>query len=215
MQRLGAGLLAAAFGLWGQAAELPYAEFAGPSFSVHELAERMPGGCEQGARPRFGDLSYPLGEDEPGSDGRVALSGGRMSRSEGAAGERLGNLTVRLASAHDLPGGGGRTRFWLVVLHVESVGGSTSTNYQAQVMRCRAGVLEEVQRVVWEARVPEGRAAPVVAGDGGLRFTTSHYLPGDAHCCVSAVDEVSLRWEGRRYGKARVRSRRIRGGETP
>lgn len=200
--------------LWGQTGSLPYRPDSGRSFQIEEMAGGEYGQCGAG-KPDFANLSYPLGEDEPGSDGRVKLSGGRMSRTEEVDGRVLGRLTVRLASVHDLPSGGSGVKFWLVVQHVESVGGSTSTNYQAQVMRCRAGVLEEVQRVVWEARVPEGRAAPVVAGDGGLRFTTSHYLPGDAHCCVSAVDEVSLRWEGRRYGKARVRPRRIRGGETP
>jgi hypothetical protein len=28
---------------------------------------------------------------------------------------------------------------------------------------------------------------------------TAHYLPDDAHCCVSALDVVTLRWNGTQF----------------
>jgi hypothetical protein len=36
-------------------------------------------------------------------------------------------------------------------------------------------------------------------GTGTLVVRTAHYMPGDAHCCVSAADAVTLKWDGTRF----------------
>ncbi len=45
---------------------------------------------------------------------------------------------------------------------------------------------------------------PTVSFDPGanaLMVRTAHYIPGDAHCCVSAMDVITLRWDGTRFGQ--------------
>jgi len=37
------------------------------------------------------------------------------------------------------------------------------------------------------------------AAKNELVIRSAHYVPGDAHCCVSAMDVVTLRWDGVRF----------------
>ena len=39
-----------------------------------------------------------------------------------------------------------------------------------------------------------------------LTFPSAHYLHGDAHCCVSAIDIVEMHWNGRRFVQAARRT---------
>ena len=149
--------------------------------------------------------------DEP-----AKLVEGRMSKTETEDGHFLGSVSVDLVSVHPLPHGDGRERYWLVLLFVESVGGSTSQSYTAQVFRCGNGELRVVQPIAWDARtIPHKSPVSIDLQTGDLRFATSHDLPGDAHCCVSAQDEVSYGWRGGRYRFKKVISRRISDRERP
>jgi hypothetical protein len=34
-----------------------------------------------------------------------------------------------------------------------------------------------------------------------LLIRTAHYSPGDAHCCISAMDVITLQWDGTRFAQ--------------
>ena len=42
-------------------------------------------------------------------------------------------------------------------------------------------------------------AHPFNASTKTLVIHSAHYLPGDAHCCVSAMDVITLKWNGSRF----------------
>ncbi len=189
---------------------LPYGPLHGNSYRQTELIETRHGTCAEGKKPDFRNMTFTL-SDEP-----VRLVNGRMSKTETEDGHFLGSLAVDLASVHPLPRGDRSERYWLVLLFVESAGGSSSQSYCSQVFGCSNGQLQAVQQIVWDART-ERHKTPVSLDShtGKLRFLTTHYLPGDAHCCVSAQDEVTYDWRGARYRLEKVISRRIPDRERP
>jgi hypothetical protein len=42
---------------------------------------------------------------------------------------------------------------------------------------------------------------------------TAHYIPGDARCCVSAVDVITLRWDGTRFVQTDLKTELSRYGK--
>ena len=201
-------LFLASLPLIGQS--LPYESSRGASYHQTDSISARYGRCAEGKRPDFPNMTFSLFEDP------VKLVKGRMSKTETEDGHFLGSVSVDLVSVHPLPHGDGRERYWLVLLFVESVGGSTSQSYTAQVFRCGNGELRVVQQIAWDARTsPRKSPVSIDLQTGDLRFATSHYQPGDAHCCVSAQDEVSYDWRGGRYRLEKVVARRLQDGERP
>jgi hypothetical protein len=39
-----------------------------------------------------------------------------------------------------------------------------------------------------------------------LVIHSAHYIPGDAHCCVSAMDVVTFRWNGAQFVQSDLRT---------
>ncbi len=85
----------------------------------------------------------------------------------------------------------------LVLYSWSSVGGSSSQGQTARVFTVWAGRLRLVQQVHWDTHFqthePTATFNPTMKT---LVIRSAHYIPGDAHCCVSAVDVVTFRWDG-------------------
>jgi len=67
----------------------------------------------------------------------------------------------------------------------------------AQVFTFSDGHLRMVQEMSWDTDFDAG--LPTESFDtltDSLLVRTAHYIPGDAHCCVSAMDVVRLIWDG-------------------
>jgi hypothetical protein len=59
--------------------------------------------------------------------------------------------------------------------------------------------LRSVQMIGWDTHFQAGQ--PTDSFDPAtntLVIRSAHYIPGDAHCCVSAMDVVTFRWNGTR-----------------
>jgi len=39
-----------------------------------------------------------------------------------------------------------------------------------------------------------------------LVIRSAHYIPGDAHCCVSAMDIVTFKWDGTRLVQSDIQT---------
>ena len=66
--------------------------------------------------------------------------------------------------------------------------------------------LKIVQEISWDEHFG---GTPIAVFDnqaGTFTFTSAQYLPGDAHCCVSDVDVVTVRWSGLGFGESSVRT---------
>ncbi len=84
-----------------------------------------------------------------------------------------------------------------------SVGGSSSQGAVAQVFRTLNGTLRSTQKITWDTHFQAGQ--PNVAFDTSTKtlvIRSAHYIPGDSHCCVSAMDVVTFRWDGTAFVKA-------------
>jgi hypothetical protein len=84
----------------------------------------------------------------------------------------------------------------LVLYSWFSAGGSSSQGGVAQVFRTSNGTLRSTQKITWDTHFQAGQRT--VAFDTGaniLVIRSAHYIPGDAHCCVSAMDVVTFRWD--------------------
>jgi len=95
----------------------------------------------------------------------------------------------------------------LVLYSWFSVGGSSSQGGVAKVFRIVNSTLRSTQKISWDTHVQAGQ--PFVRferSNGTLVIRSAHYIPGDAHCCVSAVDVVTFRWNGAFFVQADVQT---------
>jgi hypothetical protein len=69
------------------------------------------------------------------------------------------------------------------------------------------GQLRSVQEIGWDTHFQAGQ--PTVLFDASastLVIRSAHYLPGDARCCVSAMDVVTFRWNGTRFAQSGIQT---------
>jgi hypothetical protein len=88
-----------------------------------------------------------------------------------------------------------------LVLNFWSDGGGSSTQGMlAAVFNLSRRHLKSVQSIAWDTHFEAG--GPTESFDpktNTLVVRSAHYIPGDAHCCVSAMDVVTLRWDGKHF----------------
>lgn len=88
---------------------------------------------------------------------------------------------------------------YALVVYQELEGAGSSTNSAiAEIFRLSDGRLSVVQRVRWDEDAMRNETVPKPfsfnANTLVLVIRSSHYMPGDAHCCISAVDVVTFTW---------------------
>ena len=72
-----------------------------------------------------------------------------------------------------------------------------------------------VQEIDWDTHFQAGQ--PTDSFDPStntLVIRSAHYIPGDAHCCVSAMDVVTLRWDGTQFAPAPIQTELSEYGKT-
>jgi hypothetical protein len=69
------------------------------------------------------------------------------------------------------------------------------------------GHLRVVQEIGWDTHFQAGQPTESFdANTNTLVIRSAHYIPGDAHCCVSAMDVVTFRWDGTRFVQAGIQT---------
>ena len=112
---------------------------------------------------------------------------------------------ILLFWAHDSLGRRKGTDSELIVQSTINMDGSSSTKLAGTVLALSKERLSEEQHLQWTI---VGRP-PWYTFDAKTRKLTiraAHYLEGDAHCCVSAVDIVTYRWDGTHFIEAEIRT---------
>jgi hypothetical protein len=111
------------------------------------------------------------------------------------------NYAEELDSIHYLSGPSSSTQGSALALYSwTDGGGSSSQGGSATVFTVTNGRLRSVQDIGWDTHFQAGQ--PTDSFDPGtqtLVIRSAHYIPGDAHCCVSAMDVVAFRWDGSRF----------------
>jgi hypothetical protein len=97
----------------------------------------------------------------------------------------------------------------VILIDGTSVGGSSSNSGYVLVLELRNGVLQISQMIHADTDVLRGEDDPrsmvFSSKNGRLVVKSSHYEPGDAHCCISSIDVVSFRWTGMKFEQVSVK----------
>ncbi len=122
--------------------------------------------------------------------------------------EEGGIDSLRLLESHRMPWAEGNSRFLLVIVEQSSVYGSSESDHYAQVWMLRDGKLSIEQQISYNTHFSDsGSFEKYSAKDNLLRVRSSHYLAHDAHCCISAYDELTFRWTGSEYALTRIETK--------
>lgn len=196
-----AALLLFSWELAAQSSGLPYAYSYGPLYSIKSVDVSQPS-LARGIR----DVDFRnMWAFEPGD---IPLKNGRYEHEDR---EKAFFESTGLSSIYYL------SQLYALVLYQDTQGGgSTNSTGVAQVFRQSNRKLTLLQRIRWDADARGKKHSKLFTFDPKTRtlvVRSSHYMPGDAHCCISAVDVVTFRWNGTRFGQSDVRSELTEYGE--
>jgi len=194
------------FGLPAQRSTVPYERDFGPLYENIELDASVITAAE-----KIDSLDFPNSTLQVWNQRRRLIFTARLNTGTWECNERCGN-DVRYESAHldsiqYLPSGNSRTQYALAVYTWFAASGSSSTTGIAQVYELGEHRLTIKQQFSWDEHFSTSK--PYFwfeQKSNSLTIRSAHYLPGDAHCCVSAVDVVTLGWTGSRLQIARART---------
>jgi len=183
-------LLADAFGQTSQVPYAPDSDGPGPTFTSENISLSYPGSYSSIRKVDFRNLK-PLKnghykDDEPGSHFSMDL--------------------VSIYYLSTLPSSRGGSA--LVLYSWFDAGGSSSQRGTAQVFTVSAGHLTSVQKIDWDTHFQAGQPSDTFdSNTNTLVIRSAHYIPGDAHCCISAMDVVTFRWNGASFVQADIQTK--------
>ena len=185
MLKLAAGIIFwLAAPLFGQSS-VPYAAEIGSLFSDGSFDDSYPGEYRSIRSVDFRNFTLRFIDKNGKPTGTARLRNGKYERKE-----TLQFESIELESLYYLS-----PEYALVVYSFFSAGGSSNTNGVAMLFSVSNRRLRQTQELNWD----EHFATLFYSFDPMTKtfvVRSSHYLPGDAHCCVSAVDVITLRWDG-------------------
>ena len=189
-------LLTAAFGQTSQAPYAAYGDGTGPTFSSSQAGQSYPGSYSSIRQVNFRNLRIPVFDGAGKPAGSIAFKNGRYKSDD-----HVTQYSEEVDSIHYLSGSSSSEGGSALVLYSWAyVGGSSSQGGSAKVFTVTNGRLRSVQEIGWDTHFQAGQ--PTDSFDPGTRtlvIRSAHYIPGDAHCCVSAMDVVTFRWDGTRF----------------
>jgi hypothetical protein len=198
-------LLASAF---GQTTQVPH-EY-GPGFTNKQFTYSYPGSFSSIGKIDFRKFLYfafdvdgkPIPAFVSQANG-IALQNGQYNHRETGDYEEL-NLDSRFYLPQ-LSQSDGESA--LILLSWSAAGGSSSQWETAQIFKLLGEQLRVVQELKWEVHGVE--ALPTKSFDARtstLVIRADHHLPGDGHCCISALDIVTFKWDGNRLVQKDIRT---------
>lgn len=161
---------------FGQTSQVPYDE-TGPIFLIRDGADPYPGSYSSIRKIDFRNLPFH-GDDDNGKP--INLRNGHYKHDD-----PYGHFSIDLDSIYYLTSSSSKGGSALVLYGSDSGGGSSSQEGIAIVFTVSDGHLRSVQ---------------------GLVIRSAHYIPGDAHCCVSAMDVVPFKWNGTHFVQSGIQT---------
>lgn len=171
--------LALEAGALGQVSTVPYAPGDGPSFASDLAVSTYRGSFSSIRAVDFRNLT---------------VSGFPLRNGHAQSDEKFGHSSFDLESVYFI----GESA--LVLYSYFAVGGSSTSEGRATVFNVFKHRLRSVQEISWETH-GSGQTTTwsFNAAAKSLTIRSDHYRPGDAHCCISAVDVVTYKWEGSHF----------------
>ena len=173
----------------------------GPTYKVQAVDLSYPGRYRSISLVDFQNLALPEWNALGKRTGSIPLEGGRY-HTDGPQ----QHFEEHLDSVHYLHSSC-NSQFALALYSWFSARGSSSQGSEAFVFLLAKGQLRCRQVIRWDTHFAAGEATEVFYPNAGLLLIRSaHYLPGDAHCCVSAMDVVTFRWTHRQFVESDFRT---------
>jgi hypothetical protein len=190
---------------FGQTSDVPYAQDSdgpGPTFTDEPVNGSYAGSFSSIRNTNFRHFKF-LRFDKAGKpSGGYSLKSGHDRQNDGR-----GYSSTDLDSIHYLPASSVPGESALVLLSWFAAFDSSSSGRIAEVFTLSGGRLRVVQEINWDTHFQAGMPTESFdASTNTLVIRSVHYIPGDAHCCVSAMDVVSFQWDGTRFIQTGIRT---------
>ena len=190
--------------LGAQFTSVPYAGNSGPLFSIETVNQPRPGQYRSIRDVDFRKLAGPRGK---------RLKNGRYEHTEREGKFVLQFESVALEHVYYL-----NQAYALVLYRLVEGGGSTNNMGTAVIFGLSHRRLTAVQRITWDVDASRSEKIPRLysfdPGRNTVTILSSHYIPGDAHCCISAVDVVTLAWKDSHFEKVSLTTELSEYGRT-
>lgn len=183
-----------------QASDVPYDGDYGPSLCDLSVKRSYPGSYDSLKDVDFRNLTAHIFYNQGKSELIATLRKGSFERKL-----KFSYDSVTVDAVHELPRNSSGTERALVLFTWFASGGSSSTEGVAQVFELRDHRLTITQQLDWDEHFQTSEPyASFESSSNTLTVRAAHYLPGDSHCCVSAMDVVTLRLNKARFAKRSV-----------
>jgi hypothetical protein len=179
----------------------------GPTFSNTAVLFAYDGFNGDVRKVNFKNLDLHIFDPDGKLGSVVHLKNGKYTYRESDSGLTLGYEEVTLDAVHYLTGVSRSDEYALVLFSLFEAGGSSSSEEYAQVFELSDHRLRVVQQMVSDEHF--GGPFPAHSYDPTTRtlvMQSAHYIRGDAHCCVSAVDVLTYRWAGNRFAQVSLKT---------
>jgi hypothetical protein len=188
------------FRLFAQAPSVPYAQYFGPDFDNVHVEQSYAGSYQSIRKVDFRNLKLVV-FDQKGKRDTVLLfkNGGHKWKDKGDV-----NEASLEGVAYLTPIGASGPEYALAMFHWISIAGETNTDGYAQVFRLAGHALQAIQQLRWNEQFDTKEKYNFDAKTNTLIARSAHYLSGDAHCCISAMDIFTLHWDGSAFVQTAV-----------
>lgn len=186
----------------GQASGVPY-EVGGPTFVSEIVSHSYPGIYSSISKVDFRNFEVLFFDRGGRPVDSILLRKGRYKHNK-----PFDHFSMEVVSIYYLRASQSSTRRFALVLYAMSGGGASTNNYGiAEVFTISDSHLRSVQTIRWDTHFPTSQPRHQFdPGTNTLVIRSAHYIPGDAHCCVSAMDTVPFRWDGTRFVQSGIKT---------
>jgi hypothetical protein len=145
---------------------------------------------------------FPEPKELPLKDGKYELRNQPLG---------FGFEVATLDSVRRLPSATDSREEFSVAFYTDTYGGGSSNTVGiAQVFELTDGHLKIVQQMTWDEHFSPPGKWYMRLSDDVLTVRSARYLDGDAHCCISGMDTVTLKWNGSRFAQTRMITERLK-----
>lgn len=191
-----------AMNVCAQVPSWPYDSDFGKGYHVVEPQYTYKGSFASIRKIDFRNLTVRLFDEHGRPDETVALKNGKCEKKT-----RVTYDSYELVAVYHLKGEKDGIERMVLLLDEFYIGGSSSNGTFAQVLERSDGRLTVTQQIEYDRdALRRERHHSFHPTNEKLEIRASHYMPGDAHCCISAIDVVTFRWTGEKFVRQSVKT---------
>jgi hypothetical protein len=174
--------------LVAQTPSVPYAQFFGPDLDNVRLDHAYPSTAQSIQKVDFRNVRLMVFDQSGKTDAVLPFRNGsrKWKEKNGETNEaKIGEVDYLTPA----------DKYALVVFHWLSIAEASNTDGYAQVFQLENRELRVIQQLRWNEQFETKDKYAFDAATKTLIVRSAHYITGDAHCCISAMDVFTLQWK--------------------